>query len=74
MWTMARSAFSLFLRGRLFANPRTAYGRLAAGILFTALVCLILTVAGTPLWAAAMVAGFLGGGLQTYLLKTVKFR
>ena len=75
MWTMARSALSLFLRGQLFANPRTAYGRLAAGILFTALICLTLTVvAGTPLWAAAMVAGFLGGGLQTYLFKTVKFR
>ena len=74
MWTMARSALSLFLSGQLFANPRTAYGRLAAGILFTALICVILTAQGAPLWAAAMVAGFLGGGLQTYLFKTVKFR
>ncbi len=74
MWTMARSALSLFLRGHLFANPRKAYGLLAAGIMFTALVCLALAVAGTPLWAAAMVAGFLGGGLQPFLFKTVKFR
>ena len=74
MLTMALSALSLFLRGQLFANPRNAYGRLAAGIIFTALICLILAVAGTPTWAAAMIAGFLGGGLQTYLFKTVKFR
>jgi len=74
MWTMAASALSLFLRGQLFANPRKAYGLLAAGILFTALICMILTVAGTPLWAAAMIAGFLGGGLQPFLFKTVKFR
>jgi hypothetical protein len=74
MWTMARSALTLFFRGQLFANPRKAYGLLAAGIAFTALVCLTLTLAGTPPWAAAMVAGFLGGGLQTFLFKTVKFR
>ena len=74
MWTMARSALSLFLRGQLFANPRRAYGLLATGIIVTALICLVLTVAGTPVWAAAMVAGFLGGGLQPFLFKTIKFR
>jgi hypothetical protein len=74
MWTMARSALSLFLRGRLFADPGKAYRLLAAGILFTALICLSLAVAGTPILAAAIVAGFLGGGLQTFLFKTVKFR
>jgi hypothetical protein len=74
MWTMARSALSLFFRGQLFANPSKAYRLLAAGIMFTAIICLILTVAGTPLWGAATVAGFLGGGLQTFLFKAVKFR
>jgi hypothetical protein len=74
MWTMARSALSLFLRGQLFANPRKAYGLLATGIIVTALICLILTIAGTPIWAAAMVAGFLGGGLQPFLFKTIRFR
>ena len=74
MWTMAGSALSLFLRGQLFANPRKAYGLLATGIIFTALICLVLTIAGTPVWAAAMVAGFLGGGLQPFLFKTIKFR
>ena len=74
MWTMARSALSLFLRGQLFANPRQAYGRLAAGIIFTAVICLILAVAGAPIWAATMVGGFLGGGLQPFLFKTIRFR
>jgi hypothetical protein len=74
MWTMARSAFTLFLRGQLFANSHQAYGRLAAGIIVTALTCIILAMAGTPLWAAAMAAGFLGGGLQPFLFKTIRFR
>lgn len=74
MWSMALSALSLFLRGQLFANPGKAYRLLAVGILFTALVCMVLIAAGAPAWGAAMVAGFLGGGLQTFLFKTVKFR
>jgi hypothetical protein len=74
MWTMATSALSLFLRGQLFANPRQAYARLAMGIGLIALLCIILTVTGMPVWAAAMIAGFIGGGLQTYLFKTVRFR
>lgn len=74
MWTMATSALSLFFRGQLFASPRQAYSRLAVGIAVIALLCMILTVAGTPVWIAAMVAGFIGGGLQTYLFKTVRFR
>jgi hypothetical protein len=74
MWTMASSALSLFLRGALFANPRQAYVRLAAGIAVIALLCIMLTEAGMPVWAAAMIAGFIGGALQTYLFKTIRFR
>jgi hypothetical protein len=74
MWTMATSALSLFLRGQLFANPSQAYTRLAAGITAVALLCIALTIAGIPVCAAAMIAGFIGGGLQTFLFKTVRFR
>jgi hypothetical protein len=74
MWSMAGNALTLFLRGQLFANPRKAYGRLAAGVMLTAIICLLLAAVGAPLWTAAITAGFLGGGLQTFLFKTVKFR
>jgi hypothetical protein len=74
MWMMARSAMSLFFRGRLFAQPRKAYARLAFGALVTAALFLLLAAAGLPLWAASAAGGFIGGGLQPILFKTVRYR
>jgi hypothetical protein len=74
MWTMARGALFLFLRGQLFAEPAKAYRLLATGILLTALICSALALAGVPVWAAALAAGFVGGGLQPLLFKKIRFR
>jgi hypothetical protein len=74
MISMARNALMLFLRGRLFADQRKAAALIAAGIAFTALICLGLAMAGVPVWLAAMAAGFVGGGLQPLLLKNIRFR
>lgn len=74
MWTMARSAVVLFFRGQLFAEPGKAMALIIGNILFTALLCLGLTMAGIPLWAAAFAAGFVGGGLQPILFKNIRFR
>ena len=49
--------------------------RVAIGILFTALVMLAAAKLATlPLWAAAAIAGFLGGALQPYLFKNLRYR
>lgn len=74
MWTMARSAAVLFFRGQLFAEPGKACALIIGNIVFTALLCLGLIMAGTPLWAAALAAGFVGGGLQPVLFKNIRFR
>lgn len=74
MWTMAINAMSLFFRGRLFAEPGKAYMRLAAGGTLTAAMFVALSLAGAPLWTAAAVAGFIGGGLQPLLFKTIRYR
>ena len=74
MLSMAKNAFILFLRGRLFAEPGKALSLMAAGTIFTALLCIGLVKAGTPLWAAVLAAGFIGGGLQPILLKRIRFR
>jgi hypothetical protein len=74
MWMMARSAISLFFRGRLFAEPRKAYARLAFGVLVTAALFLLLATAGLPLWAASAIGGFIGGGLQPVLFKTIRYQ
>jgi hypothetical protein len=74
MWDMAKSALTLFFRGQLFADPKRAYGLLIAGIIFTAMFCIALTVAGLPVWAAVFLAGFAGGALQPFLFKKIRFR
>jgi hypothetical protein len=74
MWEMAIASIGLFLRGKLFANPAQVYRQLAIGIVATAIVLFVLTVAGVPLWFAALIAGFGGGVLQPYLFKDLRYR
>jgi hypothetical protein len=74
MWMMARSAMSLFFKGRLFAEPAKAYRLLAAGCALTAALFVGLALAGLPLWTAALVAGFVGGAVQPVLFKNIRYR
>lgn len=75
MIDMVKSSIALFFRGKLFAEPGKAYMQLLLGIIFTAL-CFIaaLRFGGLPHWAAAIVAGFLGGALQPYLFRNLRYR
>ena len=71
---MILSSSRAFFRGRLFANNGKAFGQIAIGVAVTALLFLAARRLGIPLWGAAAVAGFLGGGLQPYLFKNLKYR
>lgn len=74
MWGMAITSIGLFFRGKLFANPAQVYRQLAIGIIATAAVLFVLTVAGAPVWLAALITGFGGGVLQPYLFKDLRYR
>ena len=74
MWTMATSSMSLFFRGKLFADPAAAYRQLAIGIAVTAIPMIGLGLAGVPLWIAALISGLIGGALQPYLFKDLRYR
>jgi hypothetical protein len=74
MWSMAITSIGLFFRGKLFANPAQAYRQIAIGVLVTAVLLFVLTVAGVPVWLAALIAGFGGGMLQPYLFKDLRYR
>ena len=74
MWTMATSSMSLFFRGKLFADPAAAYRQLAIGIAVTAILMIGLGLAGAPLWIAALISGLIGGALQPYLFKDLRYR
>jgi hypothetical protein len=73
MWQMAKNSMALFFRGRLFADPRKVIRQLLIGIVVTVILFVGLAEAGAPLWLAALVAALLGGGLQPYLFKDLKY-
>ena len=74
MWEMAQNTILLFFRGRLFTDPAKVYRQLAIGAGVTALVMLAIAKVGAPLWIAALVAGLVGGALQPYLFKDLRYR
>ena len=74
MWAMAQNSMTLFFQGRLFADPNKVYQRLGVGVLVTAIVLIAAVKIGAPLWLAALVAGCVGGALQPYLFKDLRYR
>ncbi len=74
MLEMALSSILLFFRGKLFADPSMVCRQLAIGIVATAVLLIVIAEWGAPPWFAALVAGLLGGGLQPYLFKDLRYR
>lgn len=74
MLELVKNSIGLFFSGRLFAEPAKAYAQLAIGILFTAICLVAAQYAELPLWSSAAVAGFVGGSLQPYLFKNLRYR
>ncbi len=73
MWQMTQNSIVLFFRGKLFADPGKVIRQLLIGIVVTAVLLIVLAKIGAPLWLAALVAALLGGGLQPYLFKDLKY-
>jgi hypothetical protein len=73
MWQMTQNSIALFFRGRLFADPGKVVRQLLIGVIVTAVLLIVLAKIGAPLWLAALVAALLGGGLQPYLFKDLKY-
>jgi inner membrane protein involved in colicin E2 resistance len=84
MWQIAKNSIVLFLRGKLFQHTGKAMAWILVGAVFTAavLIGIYLGVAylGLPLdnhltvILAAAFAGFLGGMLQPYLFRDLKYQ
>ena len=74
MFDMLKSSATLFFQGKLFADNAKVYRQMAMGIVVTALVLIALTKVGVPVVAAAIVAGLIGGALQPFLIKNLKYR
>lgn len=74
MWELIKNSTKMFVRGKLFANHKHAFGMAALGAGVTAALFVGAAKAGMPVLAAAPVAAFLGGCLQPRLYKNLKFQ
>ncbi len=74
MFEMAKSSITLFLQGKLFSDPARVMRQIAIGTGLTALVTMVLAKLGVPIVAVAAIAGLLGGAVQPYLFKDLRYR
>ena len=73
MWEMAKSSISLFFQGKLFANPGEVFRQLLIGVIVAAVVLVSLVYFGLAVVTAAAIAGLVGGLLQPWLFKDLKY-
>ena len=75
MWDMemASNTLTMFLKGKLFKDTKQFLRQSAIGIVLTALLVLVLTLVGVPLYGAVAASGFAGGILQPFLFKDLKY-
>jgi len=74
MWHFAFASMKLLVAGKLFQHPATVLGLSVLGATITALLAIGLTFAGLPLSAAAGLAALMGGALQPFLFRNLKYR
>lgn len=63
----------LFLRGKLFQNPGPVWLRAAIGMAVTALSCVVLVKLIGSVWPAVLFSALVGGALQPWLFKDLKY-
>lgn len=68
------TSMRLFLRGKLFQDPWQVFRLSLLGVAVSAALFLLLTLAGLGTAGSAGVAGLLGGALQPWLFRNLKYR
>jgi hypothetical protein len=73
MWDMFTGSLRLFIKGKLFREPRQVARQWLIGVAVTWVAMMVLIRIGAPLWLAVTAAAFGGGALQPYLFKDLKY-
>ena len=73
MFDMFLHSIGLFLRGKLFQNPLHVVRQTAIGVALTAACCVALAKLIGALWLAVLVSALVGGTLQPFLFKNLKY-
>jgi len=63
----------LFVRGKLFQNPAHVMRQSAIGVAITAISCVVLAKLVGAVWLAVLLSALIGGALQPWLFKNLKY-
>jgi hypothetical protein len=63
----------LFLRGKLFQNPMHVVRQSAIGAGITAISCVTIAKLLGTVWLAVLISALIGGALQPWLFKNLKY-
>jgi len=72
VFQMFRSSVQLFLKGKLFRDGRQVFSQWLKGFLLTLALLLLAGWVINPV-AGVILASLVGGGLQPYLFKDLKY-
>jgi hypothetical protein len=74
MWATMKNLIVLLCQGKLLADPMKVGRQWAVGVVVTAAILFIGVKLGAPIWIAGLTAGLIGGALQPYLFKDLRYR
>jgi Flp pilus assembly protein TadB len=73
LFDMFFNALRLFLRGKLFRNPEEVLRQYLIGLAVCAACFLLLVVTSAPVWFCVGATALLGGLLQPWLFRNLKY-
>jgi uncharacterized membrane protein YoaK (UPF0700 family) len=73
MFEMFMDSATLFMKGKLFQDYKSVFTKMMIGVATTAGICVILAKLGLSILIAITIAAFIGGALQPYLFKDLKY-
>lgn len=73
MWEMFSNSLKLFFKGKLFREPRAVFRQWLIGFAIVLALLLLLVKLGVPLWIGVVLAAIVGGSVQPFLFKNLKY-
>jgi len=73
MWEMFLGSAQMMLGGKLFRDNWMVIRQWSFGFLIAVALIVLLGKFLVPVWAAAMIGGFVTGALMPYLFKDLKY-
>jgi hypothetical protein len=73
MWPMFINSFRLFLKGKLFRDPKSVAKCWLIGFASALVAVVALRTMGAPIWLAVAVPAVAVGLLQPYLFRDLKY-